>query len=42
MSIYTSYDERKKLPASVFTKQTDVINADDSKNQERISSMDWR
>lgn len=42
MSIYISDDERKKLPASVFTKQTDVINADDSKNQERISSMDWR
>lgn len=41
-SIYVSDDERKKLPASVFTRQTDVINADDTKNQEKIKQMNWR
>lgn len=41
-SIYVSDEERKKLPASVFTRQTDVINADDPKNQEKIKQMNWR
>lgn len=41
-SIYVSDDERKKLPASVFTRQANVINADDPKNQEKIKMMNWR
>ncbi len=41
-SIYVSDEERKKLPASVFIRQTDVINADDPKNQEKIKQMNWR
>lgn len=41
-SVYISDDERKKLPASVFAKQEDVIKADAAENQEKIKTMSWR
>lgn len=41
-SVYVSDEERKKLPASVFVRQADVIKADDPKNKERIKQMSWR
>lgn len=41
-SVYISDDEIKKLPASVFAKQNDVIKADYAENQEKIKAMNWR
>lgn len=39
--IYITDDEKKRIPKSLLTTG-DTINADDTRNMEKILSMDWR